>query len=56
MRKSSMSRRHFLQSTGAAAIWLPATVKGYSANEVQALYIDGEMQGDVSKWELDTPS
>jgi len=56
MRKSSMSRRHFLQSTGAAAIWLPATVKGYTANEVQALYIDGEMQGDVSKWELDTPS
>jgi len=56
MQKSSMSRRRFLQSTGAAAIWLPTTVKGYTANEVQALYIDGEMQENVSKWELDTPS
>lgn len=56
MQKSYMSRRRFLQSTGAAAIWLPTTVKGYTANEVQALYIDGEMQKNVSKWELDTPS
>lgn len=56
MQKPSMSRRRFLQSTGAAAIWLPTTVRGYSANEVQALYVDGEMQGEVSKWELDTPS
>lgn len=56
MQKSSMSRRRFLQSTGAAAIWLPTSVRGYSANEVQALYVDGEMQGEVSKWELDTPS
>ena len=55
MTKSSMSRRRFLQSTGAAAIWLPTTVKGYTASEIQALYVDGEMQEDVSKWELDTP-
>jgi len=51
-----MSRRRFLQSTGAAAVWLPTSVRGYSANEVQALYIDGEMQKDISKWELDTPA
>jgi len=55
MTKLSMSRRRFLQSTGAAAIWLPTTVKGYTASEIQALYVDGEMQEDVSKWELDTP-
>ena len=55
MPKSSMSRRRFLQSTGAAALWLPTTVKGYTANEIQALYVDGEMQEDVEKWELDTP-
>jgi D-serine deaminase-like pyridoxal phosphate-dependent protein len=51
-----MSRRRFLQSTGAAALWLPTTVKGYSSSEIQALYVDGVMQEDVSKWELDTPS
>ncbi|NKB32401.1 MAG: DSD1 family PLP-dependent enzyme [Pseudomonadales bacterium] len=55
MTKSSMSRRRFLQSTGAAALWLPTTVKGYTASEIQALYVDGEMQEDVEKWELDTP-
>ena len=56
MDHSSMSRRRFLQTTGAAAIWLPGSVRGYSASEVQAFYVDGEMQQDVSKWELDTPS
>ena len=56
MHDTSMSRRRFLQSTGAAAVWLPTSVRGYSANEVQALYIDGEMQKDISKWELDTPA
>jgi 3-hydroxy-D-aspartate aldolase len=56
MTKDSLTRRRFLQSTGAAAIWLPTTVKGYTANEMHALYADGTMQEDVSKWELDTPS
>jgi len=56
MSKDSLTRRRFLQSTGAAAIWLPTTVKGYTANEMHALYADGSMQEDVSKWELDTPS
>ena len=56
MPKQSMSRRRFLQSTGAAAIWLPTSVRGYSSSEVQALFVDGVMQQDVSKWELDTPA
>ena len=56
MPNNSISRRRFLQSTGAAAIWLPATVKGYTASEMQALYVDGAMQEDISKWELDTPA
>jgi 3-hydroxy-D-aspartate aldolase len=56
MKKSSMSRRRFLQSSGAAALWLPTTVQGYTANEIQALYVDGEMQENISKFELDTPS
>lgn len=56
MSKFPMSRRRFLQSSGAAAIWLPTTVKGYTAKEIDSFYIDGQMQEDVSKWELDTPS
>ena len=56
MHYSSMSRRRFLQTTGAAAVWLPTSVRGYTASEVQALYVDGEMQQDISKWDLDTPS
>ena len=56
MHQSSMSRRRFLQTTGAAAVWLPTSVKGYSASEVQALYVNGVMQQDISKWELDTPA
>ena len=54
--KHSFSRRSFLQSTGAAAILLPAAAKGFTSNEVQSMYVDGVMQGDVSKWELDTPA
>ena len=56
MHYSSMSRRRFLQTTGAAAVWLPTSVRGYTASEVQAFYVDGEMQQDISKWDLDTPS
>ena len=56
MSKYLLSRRRFLQSTGTAAIWLPATVKGYTASEMQALYVDGVMQENISKWELDTPA
>ncbi|MDP6650549.1 MAG: DSD1 family PLP-dependent enzyme [Gammaproteobacteria bacterium] len=56
MSTNSMSRRRFLQSTGAAALWLPTAVKGYTSSEMQALYVDGVMQEDVSKWELDTPA
>ncbi len=56
MSTNSMSRRRFLQSTGAAALWLPTAVKGHTSNEMQALFVDGVMQEDVSKWELDTPA
>ena len=56
MHHTSMSRRRFVQTTSAAAVWLPTSVIGYSANEVQALFVDGEMQQDISKWELDTPA
>ncbi len=54
----SLSRRRFLQSTatGAAALGFSSTVHGYTAQEVSDFYVNGEMQRNVSKWELDTPA
>ncbi|MBT8145824.1 MAG: alanine racemase, partial [Gammaproteobacteria bacterium] len=52
----SMTRRRFLQSTGAAAMVIPGAVRGYSPTEMRSFYVDGEMQVNVSKWELDTPA
>lgn len=53
---ASSSRRSFLTTTaaGAAAVWIPKPVKGYSATEMRDMAPD-EMVG-VSKWELDTPA
>jgi D-serine deaminase-like pyridoxal phosphate-dependent protein len=51
-----MSRRRFLQATGAAAMILPGAVRGYTAAEMRSFYVNGEMQTNVAKWELDTPA
>lgn len=51
-----LSRRRFLQASGAAAIWVPTSVAGYTAREMRDFYANGEMTVDVSKWELDTPA
>lgn len=56
MSKSSVSRRRFLQAAGAAAVWVPTPVKGYSSTEMRAMARDGRMEADVSKWDLDTPA
>ena len=57
MPDTAMTRRRFLQtSTSAAALWIPASVNSYTHQEIQDLYVDGSMQANVSKWELDTPS
>ncbi len=53
---NSVSRRRFLQSAGAAAIWVPTSVKGYTSAEMRSLGSAGVMELDVSKWELDTPA
>ena len=52
---NNLSRRRFLQAGGAAAIWVPASVRGYTSKEMQDFYVNGEMSVNVSKWELDTP-
>jgi len=56
MLNNSISRRRFLQASGAAAIWVPSSVMGYTAAEMRSFYENGEMMVDVSKWELDTPA
>lgn len=56
MNKIPLSRRRFLQAGGAAALWTPGTVAGYSATEMHKFYANGEMSVNVSKWELDTPA
>lgn len=52
----SPSRRRFIQASGAAAIWMPASVAGYTAAEMREFYASGEMSVNVSKQELDTPA
>ncbi|MYF01336.1 MAG: DSD1 family PLP-dependent enzyme [Gammaproteobacteria bacterium] len=56
MKSSHFNRRRFLQASGAAAIWIPTSVRGYTTAEIQSFFVDGQMQVDVSKWELDTPA
>ncbi len=56
MTSNSLSRRRFLQASGAAALWLPTSVAGYTAAEMREFYANGEMSVNVSKWELDTPA
>ena len=56
MSSNSVSRRRFLQSAGAAAVWVPTSVKGYTSAEMRSLDSAGVMELDVSKWELDTPA
>jgi D-serine deaminase-like pyridoxal phosphate-dependent protein len=56
-RPSSLSRRHFITAAGAgtASVWIPSSVRGYTAPEVAQRAADGTLSG-VSKWELDTPA
>lgn len=58
MTASSVSRRGFLQSAGigAAIVWVPKTVGGYTEAEMRAKAVDTKMGVGVSKWELDTPA
>ena len=41
---NSISRRRFLQASGAAAIWAPSGVMGYTASEMRSFYENGEMK------------
>ncbi len=52
------SRRAFLATTaaGAAHVWVPQSVKGYTTAEVLALTPVTPMGTGISKWDLDTPA
>ena len=52
-----LSRRHFLHAAGAgaASVWIPKPVKGYSAAEMRQQAVGGRIEAGISKWDLDTP-
>lgn len=54
---SRFSRRHFIGSAaaGAATVWIPSPVRGYSSAEMRTLAAADKLTG-VSKWDLDTPA
>ena len=52
----SVSRRRFLAAgAGAASLWIPRPVKGYSAAEMRQQAVDDRIEVGISKWDLDTP-
>jgi D-serine deaminase-like pyridoxal phosphate-dependent protein len=53
----SVSRRLFLHAAGAgaASVWIPRPVKGYSAAEMRQQAVNDRIEVGVSKWDLDTP-
>jgi D-serine deaminase-like pyridoxal phosphate-dependent protein len=54
---SRFSRRQFMGSAaaGAATVWIPAPVRGYTSAEMRTLAGRDKLNG-VSKWDLDTPA
>ena len=54
---SPLSRRHFLHAAGAgaASVWIPKPVKGYSAAEMRQQSVDDRLEVGISKWDLDSP-
>ncbi len=56
MSRNLVSRRRFLESAGAAAVWVPTSVKGYTPAEMRSLGSAGVLELDISKWEIDTPA
>jgi 3-hydroxy-D-aspartate aldolase len=54
----SLSRRAFLSATatGAAYMYVPKPVNGYTARQLRAMTNGERLEVGVSKWELDTPA
>lgn len=58
MKNQFISRRKFFGGAGigAAALWIPKNVKGYSSGDVRAVTVGSNVQPGISKWELETPA
>ena len=58
MSESSFSRRTFLRSAGlgAASVWIPGPVSGYSPEDLAGWQVEGRLEVGISKWELETPA
>ena len=54
---SALSRRHFLHAAGAgaASVWIPKPVKGYTSAELRPQAVGHRLEVGISKWDLDTP-
>lgn len=51
-----LSRRRFLKAAGAGSVFIPSSVKGYTGAEMRDFAVEGAIEVDISKWELDTPA
>ena len=56
MSHTSVSRRRFIQTAGAATVWVPTSVKGSIGAEMGSVSAPHAFQIGVSKWDLDTPA
>jgi D-serine deaminase-like pyridoxal phosphate-dependent protein len=58
MEQPSLTRRTFLRTAGvgAATVYLPADVTGYSAADLLPLLEGDRLQANVSRWDLETPA
>ena len=54
----SASRRTFLATAAAlsAGVWIPKSVKGYTAAEMRGMAAGTAVQRGISKWDLDQPA
>jgi D-serine deaminase-like pyridoxal phosphate-dependent protein len=58
MTSDRLSRRTLLTAgaTGAASMWIPRPVNGYTATDIEQRSEGGKLHVGISKWDLDTPA
>ena len=54
MKKASDSRRRFIGAALSVPFWTPSSIKGYSKDQMRTFLANNV--GNISKWDLDTPS
>ena len=57
MKNPNLSRRSFLKSSlGSVSILIPSMKMGFTQNEIKKKEKEGKIEGDISKWDIDTPA